>query len=117
MDKKEWQREKLTDIAWLIGGLIGILVVIGLVCILSSMGWFYQLSVNSFLSFLDEWLVMALIGGILLVPFIALAATGALMVWYDLRYERRCRKKPPEPPDEFSSLYEWLNSKAAGKDP
>ena len=102
MDKKEWQREKLTDIAWLIGGLIGILVVIGLICILSSMGWFYQLSVNSFLSFLDEWQVMALIGGILLVPFIALAATGALMIWCDLRYERRCRKNAEKNTDHIS---------------
>lgn len=102
MDKKEWQREKLTDIAWLIGGLIGILVVIGLVCILSSMGWFYQLSVNSFLSFLDEWQVMALIGSILLVPFIALATTGALMVWYDLRYERRRRKNAEKNTDQIS---------------
>jgi hypothetical protein len=39
------------------------------------------------------------------------------LVRSDLRIERERRKKPPEPPDEFFSLYEWLNSKAAGKDP
>jgi hypothetical protein len=42
---------------------------------------------------------------------------GILLVRSDLRIERERRKKPPEPPDEFFSLYEWLNSKAAGKDP
>ena len=56
-----------------------------------------------------------LIGGILLVPFLIVKVIGILLVRSDLRIERR--KKPPEPPDEFPSLYEWLNSKAAGKDP
>ena len=57
------------------------------------------------------------IGGILLVPFLIVTVCGILLVRCDLRIERERRKKPPEPPDEFPSLYEWLNSKAAGKDP
>ena len=51
------------------------------------------------------------------MPFLIVTVCGILLVRSDLRIERERRKKPPEPPDEFPSLYEWLNSKAAGKDP
>ena len=102
MDKKEWQREKLTDIAWLIGGLIGILVVIGLVCILSSMGWFYQLSVDSKLSFLDETEIEALMGVALLLPFLTVMFHGFMRVQIDLRCEREYRKKAERNTDHIS---------------
>ena len=114
MTEKEWQRIKLHDVAWVVIGSIGTLLVIALICILSSMGWFYQLSVSGVLSFLDEGLVTVLIGGVLLIPFLSLTATGCVLVWHDLRIERKCRKKPPDPPEEFPSPYEGLNSKAAG---
>ena len=96
MTEKEWQRIKLHDVAWVVIGSIGTLLVIALICILSSMGWFYQLSVSGVLSFLDEGLVTVLIGGVLLIPFLSLTATGCVLVWHDLCIERKCRKKPPE---------------------
>ena len=47
---------------------------------------------------------------------IALLVVGLLRVQIDLRCEHEYREKPPESPDASSSLYEWPNSKASGKD-
>ena len=117
MTEKEWQQIKRHDISFVVIGGIGVLLVIALMFVFSGMDWFYQFTDSGLLSSLDEWLVTVLIGGILLVPFLIVTVCGILLVRSDLRIERERRKKPPEPPDEFPSLYEWLNSKAAGKDP
>ena len=97
-------------------GLTAVLVI-ALMFAFSGMDWFYQFTDSGLLSSQGDRLVTVLIGGILLVLFLVVTFIGILLVRSDLRIERERRKKPPEPPDEFSSLYEWLNSKAAGKDP
>ena len=117
MTEKEWQQIKRLDISFVVIGGVGTLLITAMIVALSYLGWFDQFTDSGLLSSLDEWLVTVLIGGILLVPFLIVTVIGILLVRSDLRIERERRKKPPEPPDEFSSLYEWLNSKAAGKDP
>ena len=97
-------------------GLAAVLVI-ALMFAFSGMDWFYQFTDSGLLSSQGDRLVTVLIGGILLVLFLVVTFIGILLVRSDLRIERERRKKPPEPPDEFSSLYEWLNSKAAGKAP
>ncbi len=115
MTEKEWQQIKRLDISFVVIGGVETLLITAMIVALSYLGWFDQFTDSGLLSSLDEWLVTVLIGGILLVPFLIVKVIGILLVRSDLRIERR--KKPPEPPDEFPSLYEWLNSKAAGKDP
>ncbi len=117
MTEKEWQQIKRLDVSFVVIGGVGSLLITALIVALSYLGWFDQFTDSGLLSSLDEWLVTVLIGGILLVPFLIVTVIGILLVRSDLRIERERRKKPPEPPDEFFSLYEWLNSKAAGKDP
>ena len=117
MTEKEWQQIKRLDISFVVIGGVGSLLITAMIAALSYLGWFDQFTDSGLLSSLDEWLVTVLIGGILLVPFLIVTVVGILLVRSDLRIERERRKKPPEPPDEFPSLYEWLNSKAAGKDP
>ena len=117
MTEKEWQQIKRLDISFVVIGGVGTLLITAMIVALSYLGWFDQFTDSGLLSSLDEWLVTVLIGGILLVPFLIVTVIGILLVRSDLRIERERRKKPPEPPDEFPSLYEWLNSKAAGKDP
>ena len=117
MNKKEWQREKQKDIALLVVGLVGTLLGSVLIYYLWYTGWFYHLSVESALSSFDETEIEALFGVVLLLQFLSAMFLGFLRVQIDLRCEREYREKPPEPPDESSGLYEWPNSKAAGKDP
>ena len=115
MTEKEWQQIKRLDISFVVIGSVGSLLITAMIVALSYLGWFDQFTDSGLLSSLDEWLVTVLIGGILLVPFLIVTVCGILLVRSDLRIERERRKKPPEPPDEFPSLYEWLNSKAAAK--
>ena len=116
MTEKEWQQIKRLDISFVVIGGVGTLLVTALIVALSYLGWFDQFTDSGLLSSLDEWLVTVLIGGILLVPFLIVTVIGILLVRSDLRIERE-RERRKKPPDEFPSLYEWLNSKAAGKDP
>ena len=117
MTEKEWQRIKRLDVSFVVIGGIGALLVIALMFVFSGMDWFYQFTDSGLLSYQGDRLVTVLIGDILLLLFLVVTVIGILLVRSDLRIERKRRKKPPEPPDDFSSLYEWLNSKAAGKDP
>ena len=58
-----------------------------------------------------------LVGSLLLIPFIALAGSGFLLVRLDLRWKRRHREQSEKPPKELS-LYEWIKEQqAADKDP
>ena len=93
MDKKEWQREKRKGIACLAVGLVGTLLGSVLIFYLWDIGWFYQLSVDSKLSFLDETEIEALMGVALLLPFLTVMFHGFMRVQIDLRCEREYRKK------------------------
>ena len=88
MDKKEWQREKRKGIACLVVGLVGTLLGSVLIFYLWDIGWFYQLSVDSKLSFLDETEIEALMGVALLLPFLTVMFHGFMRVQIDLRCER-----------------------------
>ena len=116
MTEKEWQQIKRLDISFVVIGSVGSLLITAMIVALSYLGWFDQFTDSGLLSSLDEWLVTVLIGGILLVPFLIVTVCGILLVRSDLRIERE-RERRKKPPDKFPSLYEWLNSKAAGKDP
>ena len=93
MDKKEWQRGKRKDIALMVVGLVGTLLGSVLIYYLWDIGWFYQLSVDSKLSFLDETEIEALMGVALLLPFLTVMLHGFMRVQIDLRCEREYRKK------------------------
>ena len=117
MTDREWRRERRIDIAMLAVGLVGMLLVGSLIYYLWNMGWFYRLSADGVLSILDERTVAALIGSLLLVPFIALTGSGFLLVRLDLRHARERREQSEKPPKELS-LYEWVKEQqAADKDP
>ncbi len=117
MTDREWRREKRIDIAMLAVGLVGTLLAGSLIYYLWNMGWFYQLSADGVLPIRDERTVTALIGGLLLVPFIALTGSGLLLVRLDLRCERGRRQRSEKPPEALS-LYEWIDKQqAADKDP
>ena len=102
MDKKEWQREKRKGIACLVVGLIGTLLGSVLIFYLWDIGWFYQLSVDSKLSFLDETEIEALMGVALLLPFLSAMFTGFMRVQIDLRCEREYRKNAERNTDHIS---------------
>ena len=93
MDKKEWQREKRKSIACLVVVLVGTLLGSVLIFYLWDIGWFYPLSVDSKLSFLDETEIEALMGVALLLPFLTVMFHGFMRVQIDLRCEREYRKK------------------------
>lgn len=102
MDKKEWQRGKRKDIALMVVGLVGTLLGSVLIYYLWYIGWFYQLSVGSKLSFLDETEIEALFGAVLLLPFLSAMFTGFLRVQIDLRCEREYRKNAERNTDHIS---------------
>ena len=102
MDKKEWQRGKRKDIALMVVGLVGTLLGSVLIYYLWDIGWFYHLSVDSKLSFLDETEIEALFGAVLLLPFLSAMFTGFLRVQIDLRCEREYRKNAERNTDHIS---------------
>ncbi len=102
MDKKEWQRGKRKDIALMVVGLVGTLLGSVLIYYLWYIGWFYHLSVDSKLSFLDETEIEALFGAVLLLPFLSAMFTGFLRVQIDLRCEREYRKNAERNTDHIS---------------
>ena len=102
MDKKEWQREKQKGIACLVVGLVGTLLGSVLIFYLWDIGWFYQLSVDSKLSFLDETEIEALMGAALLLPFLTVMFHGFMRVQIDLRCEREYRKKAEKDTDHMT---------------
>lgn len=102
MDKKEWPREKRKGIACLVVGLVGTLLGSVLIFYLWDIGWFYQLSVDSKLSFLDETEIEALMGVALLLPFLTVMFHGFMRVQIDLRCEREYRKNAERNTDHIS---------------
>lgn len=102
MNKKEWQRGKRKDIALMVVGLVGTLLGSVLIYYLWYIGWFYQLSVDSKLSFLDETEIEALMGVALLLPFLTVMFHGFMRVQIDLRCEREYRKKAERNTDHIS---------------
>ena len=83
-------------------GLVGTLLGSVLIFYLWDIGWFYQLSVDSKLSFLDETEIEALMGVALLLPFLSAMFTGFLRVQIDLRCEREYRKNAERNTDHIS---------------
>ena len=102
MNKKEWQRGKRKDIALMVVGLVGTLLGSVLIYYLWYIGWFYQLSVDSKLSFLDETEIEALFGVVLLLQFLSAMFLGFLRVQIDLRIEREYRKNAERNTDHIS---------------
>ena len=102
MNKKEWQRDKRKDIALMVVGLVGTLLGSVLIYYLWYIGWFYQLSVDSKLSFLDETEIEALMGVALLLPFLTVMFHGFMRVQIDLRCEREYRKNAERNADHIS---------------
>ena len=102
MNEKEWQRGKRKDIALMVVGLVGTLLGSVLIYYLWYIGWFYQLSVDSKLSFLDETEIEALMGAALLLPFLTVMFHGFMRVQIDLRCEREYRKKAEKDTDHMT---------------
>lgn len=102
MNKKEWQRDKRKDIALMVVGLVGTLLGSVLIYYLWYIGWFYQLSVDSKLSFLDETEIETLMGVALLLPFLTVMLHGFMRVQIDLRCEREYRKKAEKDTDHMT---------------
>lgn len=78
-----------------------------------DIGWFYQLSVDSKLSFLDETEIEALFGAVLLLPFLSVMFHGFMRVQIDLRCEREYRKKRRETLTTSLNSVTLQNRKAA----
>lgn len=102
MNEKEWQRGKRKDIALMVVGLVGTLLGSVLIYYLWYIGWFYPLSVDSKLSFLDETEIEALMGVALLLPFLTVMFHGFMRVQIDLRCEREYRKNAERNTDHIS---------------
>ena len=83
-------------------GLVGTLLGSVLIYYLWDIGWFYQLSVDSKLSFLDETEIEALMGVALLLPFLTVMLHGFMRVQIDLRCEREYRKKAEKDTDHMA---------------
>lgn len=83
-------------------GLVGTLLGSVLIYYLWYIGWFYQLSVDSKLSFLDETEIEALMGVALLLPFLTVMFHGFMRVQIDLRCEREYRKNAERNTDHIS---------------
>ena len=83
-------------------GLVGTLLGSVLIYYLWYIGWFYQLSVDSKLSFLDETEIEALFGAVLLLPFLTVMLDGFMRVQIDLRCEREYRKKAEKDTDHMT---------------
>lgn len=83
-------------------GLVGTLLGSVLIYYLWYIGWFYQLSVDSKLSFLDETEIEALFGAVLLLPFLTVMLHGFMRVQIDLRCEREYRKKAEKDTDHMT---------------
>lgn len=83
-------------------GLVGTLLGSVLIYYLWYIGWFYPLSVDSKLSFLDETEIEALMGVALLLPFLTVMFHGFMRVQIDLRCEREYRKNAERNTDHIS---------------